>query len=179
MNDADAVKEIGKQMESYNFQVRAIAWQILISLFISVAIYFLGAKEYALFFLFLTMGCAFFLIVVVDYRRIKYSVISRERGLTLDQLRHFRRLIVEKKYEYAIKFLSVVDKNATGKDELIKKVRLLMRFEKLIAAKKISWEDLDEAARNRNYKISRNYMSGDYFTISIKELEAILKSLNK
>lgn len=177
MDDTKATKEISRQIEFYNFQVRGIAWQILITLFISVSVFFLGAQNYVFFFLFLLVSGVFFVIIVMDYLNIKYSVISRERGMSLEQLKYFRGLIRGGEYEEAIKFLRVVDKNAPGRDELVRKVKLIIQFESLIRAKKISWKELDNAARSRNYRISRNYMSGDYFTISVKELGAILKEL--
>ena len=117
------------------------------------------------------------MIIVLDYLKVKYSVISRERGMSLEQLKYFRRLILEGSYEDAIKFLSVADKNLAGRADLIKKVRLLIQFEARIKANKISWKDLDEEARKRNYKLTRNYMSGDYFTIPVKEIEEMLKAL--
>lgn len=168
-------REITKQVESYEFQVRAIAWQILISLSITLGVFFLGEGNYILFLVGLFVGMVFFAIVVMDYRKIKLNIISRERGMKPAELRRFRILMRSKRYEDTKRFLNNLSDIAPGqKADYFRKMDLSRKLDRMVAEKRISIGSLERMARENGFKLQR-----DYYKMRVQELEAIVGEVGR
>ena len=168
-------KEITRQIEAYTFQVKAIAWQILISLAVTIAVYFLGAKEYNFFFIALGFAGVFFIGVVIDYSKVRFNIVSRERGMSTSELKWFWTIVRGKSYIDAMKFLkSMNDSTAAQKAELLNTIILLQKFEGLIKKKNLSKKQVKKIAKDNGYAIP-----DEYYKMSLKSLEAMIKIIGE
>ena len=172
--EGTGTKEIAKQIEAYTFQVKAIAWQVLISIFVTVAVYFLGAGNYSLFFICLGLAGVFFIAVVVDYLGIRFNIISRERGMNTSELRWFRTLVRDKKYVDAERFLkAMTDATPKQKSELINALVLLKKFESIIQKKNLSETQLRKIASSNGLTLL-----AERYRMTDKELEIMIYAVS-
>ena len=175
---------IDREVEMYDFQIRAIFWQILIVMFLSFSAIFAGLLDFYFF-----VGCSISVMVIAiimlrDYWNVRLSVIARGLKIPLSDYKKLRKLKQQKKDIEAETFLEHVtlqrlEREKREEETHIAQVDLLVKLGILMKEKNMSRAEVAKVTDKYNLPKNIYDMTPYQLKIVIGELENMPTSKTK